>query len=139
MFKTTVTSFVDDVTAGTVAADFAATPNVSAEPDNAVCGKTSVFGVTFFRTCVRALALEGFRKLYNTFNNVYCDIQLMDLYLIFEDYVVQEISKLFCLCLGAFLLEQKPGFPRFRVLRAPYFAAQSTPTAPLQSFARFAS
>lgn len=50
------TLFVDAVNAGTVAVDFAATPNVSAEPDNAVCGKAAVFGVTFFNTCTRALA-----------------------------------------------------------------------------------
>ena len=33
----------------------------------------------------------------------------------------------------------KPGFPQFRVLRAPYFASQSTPAALLQSLARAGS
>ena len=39
--------FVDDVTAGTVAVDFATTPNVSAEPDNAVCVRDFIDGITF--------------------------------------------------------------------------------------------
>ncbi len=47
LFKTTVTSFVDVVTTGTVVADFVATPNVSAEPDNAVCVRDFIDGITF--------------------------------------------------------------------------------------------
>ncbi len=40
---------------------------------------------------------------------------------------------------GHFCLWQKPGFPQFRVLRAPYFASQSTPSALLQSLVRAGS
>ena len=40
---------------------------------------------------------------------------------------------------GHFCLWQKPGFSQFRVLRAPYFALQSTPSALLQTLVRAGS
>ena len=56
--------------------------------------------------------------------------------LLFAHFTLRNFGSFFW---GHFCLWQKPGFSQFRVLRAPYFALQSTPSALLQSLVRTGS